>query len=471
MAQESPGSPDGEITPEKSGLIEVPCSAKFAPGTLVALTPVPKRGKFFNGWSGDCSGTQPCSLLMDRAHTVAAGFIDPPSLKPADIVLTVSPTSPLAGEPISVLAVVSGTNLSGTISFLDGELKKAEAPLINGQALATLNLPEGTHSIRATYTAIPSGFSVTSLPFSLVVRKAGGPGGPDNPFPFALLLTAESQQINLREAVRLVASPLYGRPTGVVTFYANDVEIGSEAFASDFGDARFAYVFPAAGTYTIIAKFAGNDKFPAAQSNPISVSVRDKTESTTVLTIDPAKPFTEESFTLTATVAGDSPTGTIRFVEDVTLDMSNAPIIMTGGVATLTAQRQQGTYRFIAYYSGDDNNWPSISNQITVEIGSIWSGPPPSPNSLNVTGDVFLINLNWTMPYTGDYAGTEVWVSQKNSIDTATKVGSVASSSYSFVPDAQGVFYFWIRNRDQEGILSDFYPVGSGVRGATGTWP
>jgi trimeric autotransporter adhesin len=50
------------------------CSANFASGTVVTLTPTASAGSTFAGWSGACSGTGTCSVTMTAAKAVTATF-------------------------------------------------------------------------------------------------------------------------------------------------------------------------------------------------------------------------------------------------------------------------------------------------------------------------------------------------------------------------------------------------------------
>lgn len=50
------------------------CGAAFPVGTLVTLTATPQSGSVFVGWSGDCSGTGPCSVTLNQARSVSAQF-------------------------------------------------------------------------------------------------------------------------------------------------------------------------------------------------------------------------------------------------------------------------------------------------------------------------------------------------------------------------------------------------------------
>ena len=50
------------------------CTADLNSGTLITLTALADAGSTFTGWSGYCSGTGPCLVTMDHAHTVMATF-------------------------------------------------------------------------------------------------------------------------------------------------------------------------------------------------------------------------------------------------------------------------------------------------------------------------------------------------------------------------------------------------------------
>ena len=50
------------------------CSAPFQPGAAVTLTATPSSGSTFTGWSGACSGTGTCALMMTTHRSVTATF-------------------------------------------------------------------------------------------------------------------------------------------------------------------------------------------------------------------------------------------------------------------------------------------------------------------------------------------------------------------------------------------------------------
>ncbi len=51
------------------------CSAPFDGGTTVTLAAAPDADSGFAGWSGACSGTDPCAVIVDQAKSVTATFL------------------------------------------------------------------------------------------------------------------------------------------------------------------------------------------------------------------------------------------------------------------------------------------------------------------------------------------------------------------------------------------------------------
>ena len=190
------------------------------------------------------------------------------------------------------------------------------------------------------------------------------------------------------------------------------------------------------------------------------------TAPTVVLTISPLKPLTEEAFTLTATVAGNQPTGTVLFRQNDDL-MTLDPVGLANNIATVTDTAPKGIYTFVAEYSGDPRNLPAVSNVLTVEVGSVWDGPPPSVTTLVALSGIGYIVLKWTIPFVGDLDTIEIWGSLSNDRATATKLGESNGSMFVYTPPAnQPTWYFWVRVRDAEGLFSDYFPnTTQGVMG------
>jgi hypothetical protein len=71
------GTGTGAVTSSPLGISCIPaCSASYASNTAVTLTPTPAAGSVFAGWSGACSGPEPCTVtaLASRPEAVTATF-------------------------------------------------------------------------------------------------------------------------------------------------------------------------------------------------------------------------------------------------------------------------------------------------------------------------------------------------------------------------------------------------------------
>ena len=50
------------------------CSASFPQDSVISLSATPDSGQEFAGWSGDCTGLDPCTLMLSKDRRVAAAF-------------------------------------------------------------------------------------------------------------------------------------------------------------------------------------------------------------------------------------------------------------------------------------------------------------------------------------------------------------------------------------------------------------
>jgi hypothetical protein len=65
----------GTVTSTPAGIsCGASCTAPFEQGTSVTLTATPNTGASFTGWSGACSGTGSCTILMNANKSVTARF-------------------------------------------------------------------------------------------------------------------------------------------------------------------------------------------------------------------------------------------------------------------------------------------------------------------------------------------------------------------------------------------------------------
>lgn len=98
LAVSRSGSGTGTVTSNPAGIIcGGTCALPFDPGTAVSLGASPDPGSEFAAWSGDCTGSNDCSLVMNGARAVGARF-----------------------EAVDHLTVSTGGTGTGTVTSGDG---------------------------------------------------------------------------------------------------------------------------------------------------------------------------------------------------------------------------------------------------------------------------------------------------------------------------------------------------------------
>ncbi len=120
------GTGTGTVTSNPSGIsCGDGCSANFASGSPVVLTAAPSGGSTFTGWSGACSGTETCTLVMNGNQTVNAEFTAAPAtavlsvMKTGNGTVTSSPAGINCGETCS-FAFTSGSVVRLTAAPIGG---------------------------------------------------------------------------------------------------------------------------------------------------------------------------------------------------------------------------------------------------------------------------------------------------------------------------------------------------------------
>ncbi|MEZ4512330.1 MAG: LamG-like jellyroll fold domain-containing protein [Chloroflexota bacterium] len=134
------GTGSGSVTSNPAGIACTSgggdCTEAFDPGTVVTLSAVAASGSIFDGWGGDCSGTDNCVVTMDTAQAVTATFATAPiasiSKNGSDVVLNWVHTVPSGSyevwySPVPYFAIsdpeavklsdIQGTTEGETLAF------------------------------------------------------------------------------------------------------------------------------------------------------------------------------------------------------------------------------------------------------------------------------------------------------------------------------------------------------------------
>jgi Fe-S cluster biogenesis protein NfuA len=177
------GSGSGSVTSTPAGIdCGSTCSAEFAFGSAVTLTPTAAAGSILSGWSGACTGTGACVVTIDDAKSVTATFN---RVKPT---LTVSKAGTGTG---SVSSSPAGIDCGSTCSadFDQGTVVTLTAAAgANSTFVGWSGACTGTGSCTVTMDAAKSVTATFNLvKRTLTVNKAGtgtgsvtsSPGGID----------------------------------------------------------------------------------------------------------------------------------------------------------------------------------------------------------------------------------------------------------------------------------------------------
>lgn len=116
-------SGNGTITSNPSGInCGADCSETYPSGTTITLFAYSDSGWQFDGWSGACSGTNPCSVSMDGAKSVTAIFSQTQATR-SNLYYSTTYSGYVNGGSTSVIINPGGTNCgTGCSSYLTGTM-------------------------------------------------------------------------------------------------------------------------------------------------------------------------------------------------------------------------------------------------------------------------------------------------------------------------------------------------------------
>jgi uncharacterized repeat protein (TIGR02543 family) len=155
----------GGVTSSPAGIdCGATCSVEFAHGTTVTLTATPSAGYSFAGWSGDCSGSGVCTVVMTAGRSVTASFTQ------AQFTLSVSKagggTGTVTSSPsgISCGSVCSAAFGSGAVVTLvaapaSGNVFAGWSGACTGTGNCVVTVNANT-SVTASFSASPGGSGI-----------------------------------------------------------------------------------------------------------------------------------------------------------------------------------------------------------------------------------------------------------------------------------------------------------------------
>ena len=125
----------GTVTSQPAGIVcgqgGQACTASFSANSTIALEAKPTPGWSFGGWSGGCSGTGPCSIVMNDPKTITATFAPP------ETVYALSVATAGGSVTSDVPGVVCGEAcVAGFGAGVDVTLTPSSGPVVWGGACA-----------------------------------------------------------------------------------------------------------------------------------------------------------------------------------------------------------------------------------------------------------------------------------------------------------------------------------------------
>jgi hypothetical protein len=335
------------------------CAAVYAESAQVTLAADP--GWHFVSASG-CGGvlsTTYTTAALSGDCTVNATFAQDAT----STSLAALPSSSTYGQSVTFIATVSssGTTVpTGIVKFTEGSTLLCASPLIIGATSATASctingLMAATHPITASYSGDAAASMATS---SFVV----------SPAPLTITATNQSklygQALSLGTTAFAVSGTLYYRNT------VTGVTLTSTGAAAS----------AAGGNYPIVPSAAigtGLSNYMISYNNgTLAVG---KKSTTLTLAATPNQTAIGGPVTITATVTGDPPTGTVTFCDGTVTTGSSCPgrtlcatVALTPGVTSSTAVcsvtfTTAGSHTLSAFYAGD-NNFTATATALAVVV-------------------------------------------------------------------------------------------------------
>ncbi len=312
---------------------------------------------------------------------------------------TVSNTTPNEGDIVTVSTKFERTNGIGEyiyavkdvhptcLTYIDGSAK------VNGTARQLESQGSDFARVQGTVVEWPVGalaggkphtfeFSYrvgadcargVALPTSMYYSGSLGDGNYPNKGP-ALTVSKNVSSTALAavsgaqvgKSVTLSATVTGGAQGDPVDFYDGATKIGSGSLNGS-GMATFGWTPATAGARSVQAKFPGTAFANGSESAAQSVQVAEADVVTTTTLQVPSTAFTGASVTLSATVAPNSPSGTVQFRDGNT--NIGAPVPVSNGVAELSHTfSAAGAHPITAVFTGAAGFVSSTSAPATVSV-------------------------------------------------------------------------------------------------------
>ena len=324
--------------------------------------------------------TAPANWFVEGLNLITAVYT-PPASSP----LIVGSTSPMLNQDVqatTMLNLTSSLNPStygtlvtftanvlsgptGAVKFYDGATVIGTGTLAGTTATFTTSaLAVGSHPISAVWAGNIDYGAATSPAITQVVTAAettttvsASPNPGIAGAPVALTAT-----------VKLTTGS--ATITGKVTFSDGTTTLGTATLSA----AGTATIHPilAAGPHAIVASYSGSSNDVGSTSSALALEVILATTTATVsASPDPALVLSTIIFTATVTGNGGTPTGSVTFFANGSINLGSGTLNGAGIAQLSSATLAAGPYQITAVYSGDANNAGTSSAAVSEVIGTL----------------------------------------------------------------------------------------------------
>ncbi len=340
--------------------------------------------------------------------------------------LSSSANPSIIGSAVTLTATVTGTSStapSGTVSFYDGSTLLGSPAISGGSAVLNLpNLAAGPHLLLAKYAGDSNSFASDSASLTQVVNAAAT----------TISLTSSSNPALTGSVVVFTATVVStgSQATGTVTFMDGATVLGTGAVANQIASLSMGNL--SAGQHAIVARYGGDTVDQGSTSTVLLEVVQQHTSTSLIANVNPL--LTAQALTLTATVTGTNPNGTVTFLNGTT---TLGQVVVSAGTATIAIPSlPAGMGVLTAVYSGDSYNLPSTSSPLNEPVSV-----RPSATTMTASSQTYAsgdqITLVAVIQVTGPVAptGTVTFTSGGQTIGTAN-VASAGAATLTFEPSA-----------------------------------
>lgn len=287
------------------------------------------------------------------------------------------PATAEAGATVPLQATVTPADAQGTVQFAINGTDVGSPVQVSG-GTATLNHrfdDPGNFSVTANFVG---GFGVAGSA-ATAQQIAVSYGDWQTTTVVVEPVTAEAgSPTNLMATVRPI-------PTGgTVTFSVDGTAVGAVDLGTADGVAALAHTFDTAGTYQVVADFAGTEGFSASTSAPFTATVAPTAPVLTAVNADltvQGLSVVGQTVTLTVDVDPADAQGTVQFYKGT--EAVGAPVAVVDGKASVTTTLDfEGTQLITAKFVAGEGFRDTVSNPVVLNVSAAPVAPEPGAGSL-----------------------------------------------------------------------------------------